>query len=76
MHNSALLNHHGHDCVAVDFPPLFVHSYDLVYPDVAHKVTGDKNKIVGDDPMGVDIAESVSGCKSLLGSDDWNNLEA
>lgn len=75
MHDSALLNHHRHNRITVDFPPLFVHSHDLIYPDVAHKVASNENKIIGDDTMGVDITESVPWRESLLRSDNWNNLE-
>ena len=75
MHNPALLNHHGHNGITVYLAPLFVHPYNLVYPDVAHKVAGNKNKVVGDDTVGVDITESVPWCERLLGGDDWDNLE-
>ena len=75
MCSSALLNHHGHNCVTVDFPPLFVHPHNLVYPDVTHKITGNENEIVSDDTVGVDITESVPRCERLLGGDNWNNLE-
>jgi len=75
MHNPALLNHHGHDCITVNLPSLFVHSHNLVYPDVTHEVTGNKNKVVGDDAMGIDITESVPRCERLFGGDDRNNLE-
>ena len=75
MYNSALLNHHGHNCVTVNLPPLFVHSHDLIYPDVTHKITGNENEIVGDDAVGVDITESVPRRECLLGGDNWNNLE-
>ena len=75
MYSPALLNHHGHNCVTVDLPPLFVHSHNLVYPDVTYKITGNENEIVGDDTVGVDITESVPRCECLLGGDDWNNLE-
>lgn len=75
MHNPALLDHHSHNGVAIDLPPLFVYPHDLVYPDVAHEVTSNKNKVIGDDTMGVNITESISWCERLLGSDNWNNLE-
>ena len=75
MYNSTLLNHHSHDSIAVDLPPLFMHLHDLVYPNIAHKVAGDEDKIVGDNPMGIDITEGVPWCECLLGSDNWNDLE-
>lgn len=75
MHNPALLNHHGHNGIAVYFPPLFVHSHDLVYPNVAHEVASNKDEIIRDDTMGVDITESVSWCKRLLGGDNRDDLE-
>jgi len=76
MRNPALFNHHSHDGIAVNLPPLFVHSHNFVYPNIAHKITGNKNKIVGDDTMGIDIAESIPWCERLLGGDNWDNLEA
>ena len=75
MYNPALLDHHGHDCITVDLPPLFVYLHNLIYADVAHKIAGDKNEVVGDDAMGVDITESVSWCKRLLGGDNRDDLE-
>jgi hypothetical protein len=75
MHNPALLDHHGHNGITVDLPPLFVHPDNLVYPDVAHKVTGNENKIVCDNTMGIDITESVPWCECLFRGDDGNNLE-
>lgn len=75
MHNPALLNHHSHDGITVNLPPFFVHLHHLVYPDVAHKITGDENEIVCDDTMGVDITEGVPWCERLLCSDNWHNLE-
>jgi len=75
MYNPALLDYHSHDCITVDLPPFFVHSNNLVYPDVTHKIAGNENEIVGDDTMSVDIPESVPRCERLLGGDNWNNLE-
>ena len=75
VHNSTLLDDHSHYSITVDLPPLFMHPYDLIYPDIAHKVTSDKNEIVGDDTVGIDITEGVPRCERLLCSDDWNNLE-
>jgi hypothetical protein len=75
MYNSALLNHHGHNCITVHLPPLFVYPYNLVYPDVTHKITGNENEIVGDDTMGVNVAESVPRRERLLSGDNWYNLE-
>jgi hypothetical protein len=75
MHDPALLDHHGHNGVAVDLPPLFVYFHNLVYPDVAHEVAGNENEIIGDDTMGVDIAKSVPWCEGLLGGDNRDNLE-
>lgn len=75
MHSPTLLNHHGHNGITVDFPSLFVHPHDLVYPDVAHKVTGDKDEIIGDNTVGIDVAKGVPWGKRLLCGDDWNNLE-
>ena len=76
MHNSTLLNHHGHNGITVDLSPLFMYPHDLVHPDIAHKVAGDKDEIVSDDAVSVDITKGVSWCECLFGSDDWNNLEA
>jgi hypothetical protein len=75
MYDPALLNHHSHNGITVNLPPLFVHFHNLVYPDVAHEITGDENEIVGDDTMGVDITESIPWCERLLGGDNWDNLE-
>ena len=75
MQNPALLDHHGHNGIAVNLPPLFVHSHDLVDPDIAHKIAGNKNKVVGDDTMGVNISESIPRCECLLGGDDRDNFE-
>ena len=75
MCDPALFNHHGHNRIAVSLTSLFVHSYNLIYPDVTHEITGDENKIVGDDAVSVDVTEGVSRCERLFGSDNWDNLE-
>lgn len=75
MQNPALLNHHGHNGITVYLPPLFVHSHNLIDPNIAHKIAGDENKVVGNNTMGVDISESIPWCECLLGGDNRDNLE-
>ena len=75
MHNSTLLNNHSHNGITVDLPSLFMYPHNLVYPDVAHKVAGDKDEIIGDDTVSIDITEGVPWCERLPGSNDWHNLE-
>ena len=75
MHNPTLLNHHSHNGIAVDLPSLFVHPHNLVYSDIAHKVSGDKDEIVSDNTVSIYITEGVPWCERLLGSHDWDNFE-
>lgn len=75
MHDPALLDHHSHNGITVDLPPLLVYLHNLIDADVAHKIACDKNEVVGDDAMGVDITESIPWCERLLGGDNWDNLE-
>lgn len=75
MDDPALLDHHSHDSITVDFSPLFVHSHNLIYPDITHKIAGNKDKVVCDNSMRIDITEGVPWCECLLGGDDRNNLE-
>jgi hypothetical protein len=47
---------------------------DLVYANVADQITGDKDKVAGDDPVRVDIAHGISRGKRLLSRHDGHNF--
>ena len=74
MCGPALFNDHGHNGVFVGFSPLLVCADNLIYADVAHQITGDKDKVTGDDPVRVDVTHGVSRRKRLLGRHDRHDL--
>jgi hypothetical protein len=67
MRGTALFNNHGHNGIFVGFSSFLVCAYNLIYANVANQITRDKDKVTSDDSVRVDVAQSISRAKRLLG---------
>lgn len=76
VHDPALFDDHSHDGVFVGLSPLLVRADNLVYANVADQIARDKDKVAGDDPVRVDVAQGISRRKRLLSRHDGHDLEA
>ena len=76
VRDPALFNDHSHNGVFIGFSPLLVRADNFVYANVANQIAGDKDKVAGDDPMRVDVAQGISRGKCLLRRHDRHDLEA
>lgn len=76
VRDPALFDDYGHDGVFVGLSPLLVRADNLVYANVADQIARDKDKVTGDDPVRVDVAQSISRRKRLLRRHDGHDLES
>jgi hypothetical protein len=72
----ALFDDHGHNGIFVGLSPLLVRADHLVYANVADQIARDKDEVAGDDPVRVNVAQSISWRKRLLRRHDGHDFEA
>ena len=73
---ATLFDDHGHDSVLVRFPPFLVYPHHFVYPDVAHKVAHNENKVAGDNAVRIDVPHRVPRRKGFLRGNDGYDLDS